>query len=694
MASIDNIEGGLKGQSASRVKEKTQYKGELRILGIIQDNNKKTVGYVIFVEKTFQKKSFTVEQTKEMLKRFKFSNAKLEGDKIINTECSMDKLYVYTVNVSGQLVCNDTRKTIIGQLMFGDEKVGYKLTDWTGRVVSIRLDEINNIVKNSINNRDLLFVNASIKEVSPNNYIVSAIKEPFTTIEIVKEEAKQLEKSPKKQWRINRRLHKIMFKYMTTVRKINKYPSSMQPYKDGCWIITNVSTCKGTAHGKSDIHEQLIKDLNLIYDVLFRDLGVNEEFFNKMVKSIDPLADNYKAANRAILDTTVLFLDALLGTDKDKTAQVMLRKDFTQLEIKGLTAEAILCKNALMNKFVFMRFCATGKDEYRGEKRAAAEVVEYYKEILNEVPRTQFIKSFVVEMVKAEEYLPCSEEAVRKLSINRGQMTCNYLGNAVFKIAKREKPEFKTSEFKTSQQIAQLGFTLYKKYDGKEFKHDTMVNKPLTLRYICSNKALIEATKGETDIFINENAEELLDRYINSDLCNCFGDIATISMILGAYAVYIRNDEVDIPNELSYYSKLVMSREDLVVLVNIYLTMLAIYNMPLLRDFYETPFMNEIVENSGGDVPYIEYFEEISKEDFDLPERLKLYYESGYNVYFDENNENKLVNLRSKLGSYGQCKHTDITDILASTLKLNIKADSEVIDDFVGNLRYYYYNKN
>lgn len=694
MASIDNIEGGLKGHSNTKVIEKTKYKGELRILGTIQDNSKKIAGYAIFVEKTFQIKPFTVEQTKEMLKRFKFSNAKLEGDKIVNTECSMDKLYVYIVNASGQLICNDNRKTIIGQLMLGDEKVGYKLTDWTGRVVSIKLAEINNIIKNSINNRDLLFVNASVKEVSANNYIVSAIKEPFTTIEIVKEEAKQLEKSPKNQWRINRRLHKIMFKYIEMVRKINKYPSGMQYYKDGYYIITNIPTYKGAAHGKSDIHEQVIKDLKLVNKELFSQIEIADNVYDTIIESIDPLSNDYKRANKAIVLTTVMFLDALLGTEKDKTINLLKQKDCNDAEIKRLIAEAILCKNAIMNKFIFVRFCANGKDEYRGNKKSAAEIVEYYKMILNTVPRTQFIKSFVVEMTKAEEYLPCNEEAVHRLANNKDSMTCNYIGNAVFKKIKREKPEFKTNEFKTSQQIAQLGFTLYKKYDGKEFKHDTMIKKPLTLRYICSNKALIEATKGETDLFVNENAEELLDRYINSDLCNCFGDIATISMILGAYAVWIRNDNVDIPKEMNIYSKLVTSRDDLLVLINIYLTMLTIYNMSLLRDFYETPFMEEIVENSDGDVPGIGYFEEISREDFDLPDRLKLYYESGYNVYFDEDNGNKFVNLRSKLGSYGKCKHSDITDILASTLILNIKAESETINDFVGNLRYYYYNKN
>lgn len=695
MGNITNIEGGLKGHPNTKVIEKTKYKGELRILGIINDSSKKTIGYVIFVEKTFQNKSFTIEQTKELLKRFKFSNAQLDGDKIVNTECSMDKLYKYLVNPNGQMICNDTRKTIIGQLMFNNEKIGYKLTDCTGRVISIKSAEINSIIKNSINNRDNLFVNASVKEVSANSYIVSAIKEPFTTIEVVKgEEAKQIEKSPNKQWRLDRRLYKVMFKYLEKVRKLNRYPSGMKYYKEGYCVITNVPTGKGVAYGKYEIQKQIIKDLNLIADELFSNLKIEHTALNVAIKDINPSDEDYVKANRGIVTAVVMIMDALLGTDKNKTFNLLKQKDINDYRIKTLVAEAVLCKNSLMNKFSYIRFCSAGKESYTSEAKTTADIVEYYKEILNAVPRTQFIKSFVVEMTKAEEYLPCTEEAVHRISKNSEQLTCNYQGNAVLKMVKREKPEFKYKEFKTSQQIAQLGFTLYRKYDGKEFKHDTMVNKPLTLRYICNNSALRKITSDSSDVFIDNSAEDLIDKYIASDLCTCFGDIATISLTLGAYAAWLRNDKVDIPKEMSAYSVFNKSKDDLLVLINIYLTMLSIYNMPLLRAFYKTPFIKDMIEKTGEEVPYIEYFEEINKEDFDLPERLRLYYESGYNVYYKEGNEDKLINLRSSLGSYGKCKHSDIANILASVLMLNIKADSATINDLVGNLRYYYYNKN
>lgn len=696
MGNITSIEGGLKGHLNTKVKEKTKYKGELRILGIINDSNKKTIGYVIFVEKTFQNKSFTIEQTKEMLKRFKFSNAKLEGDEIVNTECSMNKLYKYSVNPNGQMICNDNRKTVIGQLMFNDEKIGYKLTDCTGRVISIKLAEINSIIKNSINNRDNLFVNAFVREASASNYTISAIKEPFTTIEVVKdEEAKQIENSSKKQWRLDRRLNKVMFRYIERVKKLNKFPSGIKYYKDGYYVIVNIPTYKGVAHGKIEIQEQVIKDLKLIANDLFNNLKIECTALNGVIKDINPLNDeDYTKANRGIVIAVVMLMDALLGADKDKTLNLLKQKGFSDYEIKRLIAEAVLCKNSMMNKFSYIRFCSTGKEKYKSEAKTVANIVEYYKEILNEVPRTQFIKSFVVEMTKATEYLPCTEEAVHRLSKNSEQLTCNYLGNAVFKMIKREKPEFKYKEFKTSQQIAQLGFTLYKKYDGKEFKHDTMVNKPLTLRYICNNSALRKITSDSSNVFIDNSAEDLIDNYIASDLCTCFGDIATISLTLGAYAAWLRNDRVDIPKEMSAYSVFNKSKDYLLVLINIYLTMLSIYNMPLLRAFYKTPFIKDMMEKTGEEIPYLEYFEEINKEDFDLPERLRLYYESGYNVYYKEGNEDKLINLRSSLGSYGKCKHSDITNVLASVLMLNIKADSTTINNLVGNLRYYYYSKN
>lgn len=156
-------------------KEKIHYIGDLRIIGKVTDINAKdnVIGYVVMVEKTQQFKMYTVGQTMILLNKFKFVNAKISNGKIVNTECSMDRLPKFNTNMQ---VIDNHGITILGEITEGDSKVGYRAMDTNARVVDLSEDELIMLGLPLINGK-------IVKGVAGKKTHISGIKQEFTKIE-------------------------------------------------------------------------------------------------------------------------------------------------------------------------------------------------------------------------------------------------------------------------------------------------------------------------------------------------------------------------------------------------------------------------------------------------------------------------------------------------------------------------------
>ena len=157
--------------------EKIHYLGDLRIVGQVVPNlsSNEILGYVIMVEKTKEFKMYTVEQTKALLSKFKFVNAELKDNKIINTECSMSKLLKFNTNM---MVIGNKGITVLGVIKdSNDNKLGFRVMDSNAVVVDLTEDDLLKLYSNGAE-----IINAKVVEHKTKTTI-SAIKQEFTKIE-------------------------------------------------------------------------------------------------------------------------------------------------------------------------------------------------------------------------------------------------------------------------------------------------------------------------------------------------------------------------------------------------------------------------------------------------------------------------------------------------------------------------------
>ena len=155
--------------------ERVEYKGELRIIGIIVDTRLEEIGYVIMNERTKKFKHYTIEQTKWLLQKFKFSNAEYEAknSKIVNTECAMHRLIKFNTNLQP---LENTKAMILGKIITNGKSSGFRILSPKGTVVDISEKECLALI-----NKGIDIVNAKLVSKGNNQYI-SAIKEEFTAI--------------------------------------------------------------------------------------------------------------------------------------------------------------------------------------------------------------------------------------------------------------------------------------------------------------------------------------------------------------------------------------------------------------------------------------------------------------------------------------------------------------------------------
>lgn len=398
--------------------EKPEYKGQYRILGTI--NNRigkadKVVGYVVINELNLDAKTLSIEQTRALMRQKKFSNAKILNDKIVNTECSMDKLYKYMLLESGQVICNDNRYTIIGQLMNNSNKVGYKLINCNRRVVYVNLSEIKKV----LSSRDGLdsFCNASVKN-SNGSYIVSAIKEPFTVINIIEKEKEKVERvkidtDEKKLYRLNNHLYQVVNKYLhnislnTLKTRYYKLDCNMAMLnKQNQSLICSVPRGRKKASNNNEAVKWAIEDLSLIQENI---LSSSKQLKNK----IQTLKKDSSQVTNAQINEVIIYTYSLLIAELHKNINSLDKwllkhklvesnnKDKLEKREHQLKVNIIVASNTISNMFTALKKYKEldiSKNDLLGIQKAAKIIMEAFKEV-NE---TNFFKY----MASKEKILP------------------------------------------------------------------------------------------------------------------------------------------------------------------------------------------------------------------------------------------------------------------------------------------------
>lgn len=175
---MSNLNSKFKNETLgnnSTTQEKIHYLGDLRIIGQVVEklSDKEPIGYVVMTEKTQQFKMYTVGQTMVLLQKFKFVNADIQNGRIVNTECSMERIPKFDTSMQ---VIGNHGIIILGEIVDGTSKVGYRAMDTNARIVDLSEDDL---LKCS-----MPIINAKIVSgTAGKKPHISGIKQEFTKIE-------------------------------------------------------------------------------------------------------------------------------------------------------------------------------------------------------------------------------------------------------------------------------------------------------------------------------------------------------------------------------------------------------------------------------------------------------------------------------------------------------------------------------
>lgn len=479
-----NFKNETLGNNA-KVSEKVHYKGELRIVGQVvnQLSDKDPIGYVIMVEKTQQFKMYTVEQTKALLNRFKFVNAALEGGKIVNTECSMNRMPKFNTNMQ---VIGNPGVIILGEIVEGGRKVGYRAMDTNAKIVDIEEHEVVRLHGNGIE-----IINAKIVTRGSNSTpTVSAIKSEFTKIE----KSKLAEMMPKKvtkaqKWRNEQHVNKIL-RYMASV------------------VLTQMFTCK------------TIERVNFSDNWAWRE---SEDMYGRWV---EPLKE-YRIFCKEVATPA----NSCATTDKDKeilkAVSNMPRQDrfnYCKERMSNETKWFMLAflQVALNNKSVYDRTI------YQLKKHRYGLHFDIPKEFVDKGLACASFKALVIEAKKIHENAKELREASGRRLLNSDM-----------------NKMFKTKTFTSGKEMAQLGFTISE--DNRDLRYTTDCGYHKTLLYLGDMigdgySKYRNASRCLGDLVSIAYVEKLLSKLENGDSYIGEEDMIT-SMIMIISIAYMFNSE-------------------------------------------------------------------------------------------------------------------------------------------------------
>jgi len=185
-------------------KEKVHFLGDLRIIGTIRDSSKRIHSYVLMDEHSHKFDIVNSQTVMNLLTKTQFVNAAIENNKIVNTECAMQRLPIFNEHMQ---VIGNFGITILGELVQNNKSVGYKILDTSGQIVNIKDNELLLLINKSKTG----LINGKIVK-KDKKQIISAIKKKYTIIEIVEDDNTKINKpveNKKKAYRYKQHRDKL-----------------------------------------------------------------------------------------------------------------------------------------------------------------------------------------------------------------------------------------------------------------------------------------------------------------------------------------------------------------------------------------------------------------------------------------------------------------------------------------------------
>lgn len=597
----------------ARSTEKKAYVGNLRILGVIAAYYDGTtpVGYVVLNEKTSQYKAYTIEQTILLIRKFGICNAAMEGNKIVNTECSMDRLPVFSEKLQ---IIKNAGITIIAEIHDKDKKVGYRVVDPTGRIANLTNEQIITAVqKNDIKVINAKIVNDASSKAGASTARISAIKSTFSVISV---EASSNMNSIRRQnikavkWRHEKHREKII-RWCTLLFKRGMSCSNAE------YLVLPHLIWHYKASNK-DTQDSLKEGINLGKTIEIIRKEILPQVYEKDPSSkmiIEPIISKLLAAG---VDKDTVVTDMRAGVSKD-----------TKIYLVGLSQFVLL-----------MNDC----------KVKANNVVSSWDDIT---------ESGALQQLKKEKLLLAE---TKQLAVN---------ANAIHKEWLKHKDDYKkhiwtTDSFKTAEECAQLGFALSERNKGLEFI--TKTGSKYHLKYI------------------GDYIPEEIGGYEHyKKMATCLGDVLIIANMERMYT-------------LCKISTANISYEQAQQKIEMMLAVLAIYNPALAKEYIEKCMESRLHPEAAKYLPDFNFDADL---DFQLDDKLRLYYESGCNVFYNDKDfkryndyrrkylrEAEIINYRSQ-GVYVRCKHSLLTEELATVVNMitSEQCSSEAVTKYIGSLR-------
>jgi hypothetical protein len=519
------------------------YGAELRIVGRVADayGSHNTIGYVILNEKNHGFKMYSNEQTKALLSKFRFANAKLNTNgEIENTECAMNRLLLFDVNMN---VIGNQGITILQEAHDKSGKlIGYVVMDENGHIGNLSEKDIVKLVNNGGQ-----LINGKIVSKGSNTY-VSAIKSEFTHITVdkdsIKDKAKEApakeELTPQDLWRFQMHNDKLMKRWMRYILTRN-LTGGVSYLNQGTHAYYN------TKRGKAGIN--FTREINIICNEIAPKLGMTEQH----KKILDDVRNNIEISD-VIKDSH--------GTENDRLMATVV-------------SQVALLSN---DKYIIDSIKRNSKRRFRLSKE------------LKECKDRGWLFPETAELIKS---IADQREAWTQMMNNKAKF--------------EEARKFNTKEFKSAVEMAQLGFTTLAKNSGIEF--ETEAKSKYHLKFVG------DSIKSDYDYFMK--------------YCNCLGDIVSVA----ALDELLINKKYTVNNsDSTYRDSSNIEGKDIRAKAEIILAFVAICNPTLCQKY---------IENRSSDSPELKEmlpgFDFSTSTDFNInKDALKLYYGSGYNVFYND----------------------------------------------------------
>ena len=588
--------------NSMKTTEKIHYLGDLRIIGQVVEtlSSSNILGYVIMTEKTQNFKMYTVNQTKSLLTRFKFVNAKLEGNEIVNTECAMNRMPKFDKNMR---VIGNHGIIVLGEIVDGNNKIGYRAMDTNAQIVDIDEQELV-----ALYNHGVRLLNAKVVR-RENKSTISAIKSEFTKIEKKTLREFKPKTSPGLAWRKQMHAKKLKEIYYPNV-VVALFTKRNQIFTDTIYARDN---SRGSRYAASyvDLDRELI-------------IAVKEIF------SADPNSDKIHVS------------------ENDSKIFVKLKSLNHNSKLGNVNGQYIRHNT---NDEIFM-----------------SAIAQF---ILNDGDRA--LKIFN-RILKKSEFNVSLDRA--KAFIESGYASDNFKNfykNVEHSIENRKHiPEvtdrdrqkmFKTTTFTKAEEVAQLGFAITESNDG--FLYKTLTGGKKTLSWL----------------------GRYIDDYSNlKSKARCLGDLYAVAVL-----DYIKMEGHD---------RIRISEEDCIASIEAIIAISLIYDSPVMKEYLKNENVQRWLHQECNIDTSI--FNELNSTEYKLPEELKLYYASGFNVFLNDNEYRQYkykhahlthaeyINYRN-LGPRHQIKHPLITDDLASIINMvtSDNCNAENIDRIIGKLRFF-----